>query len=124
MLRTFVTLGALNAMLAVALGAFGAHGLKQQLSTEMLTIYRTGVEYHMGHALGMVLVGVLCHYLPSSQLLAWAGGFMLAGIVLFSGSLYVLSMTGIRWLGAITPFGGTAFIVAWALVVAAVWRTD
>jgi uncharacterized membrane protein YgdD (TMEM256/DUF423 family) len=124
MLKTFVMLGALNALLAVLLGAFGAHGLKSHLSPEMLAVYRTGVEYHMWHALGLILVGALAAYLPGNALLAWAGGCMFAGILLFSGSLYALSITGIRWLGAITPFGGAAFILAWVLVVMAAWRSS
>lgn len=122
MLKTWVALGAVNALLAVALGAFGAHGLKQHLSPEMLTIYKTGVDYHMWHALGLILIGALGAHLPGNVLLAWAGAIMVVGILLFSGSLYILSVTGIRWLGAITPFGGAAFIVAWALVLIAMGR--
>ncbi len=124
MLKIFVVLGALNALLAVVLGAFGAHGLKNHLSPEMLTVYHTGVEYHAWHALGLILIGLLSVQLPGNAWLAWAGGFMLVGILLFSGSLYVLSITGIRWLGAITPFGGTAFIIAWAITVIAFWDGD
>jgi uncharacterized membrane protein YgdD (TMEM256/DUF423 family) len=122
MLKTFAIVGGLNALLAVVLGAFGAHGLKPRLSSEMLTVYHTGVDYHMWHALGLVLVGLLGAHYTGSALLAWAGWLMLAGILLFSGSLYLLSVTGIRWLGAITPFGGLAFIIAWALLVIALWR--
>jgi uncharacterized membrane protein YgdD (TMEM256/DUF423 family) len=122
MLKTFLILGSLNALLAVLLGAFGAHGLKQQLSPQMLTIYHTAVEYHTWHALGLILIGLLGAHLSASAWLAWAGGFMLTGILLFSGSLYVLSVTGARWLGAITPFGGTAFIISWVLLALAVWR--
>ncbi|MBA2492485.1 MAG: DUF423 domain-containing protein [Gammaproteobacteria bacterium] len=122
MLKTFVLFGSLSALLAVVLGAFGAHGLKQQLSPEMLSVYQTGVDYHMWHALGLVLIGLLGAHYSGSALLTWAGWFMLAGIMIFSGSLYILSITGVRWLGAITPFGGLAFIVAWALLIVAVWR--
>jgi uncharacterized membrane protein YgdD (TMEM256/DUF423 family) len=122
MLKTFVILGSLNALLAVMLGAFGAHALKQQLSPQMLAVYQTGVEYHGWHALGLMLIGLLSAQLPDNAWLTGAGVCMLAGILLFSGSLYVLSITGIRGLGAITPFGGMAFIVAWALLVIAVWR--
>ncbi len=124
MLKTFVVLGALNALLAVVLGAFGAHGLKNQLNPEMLAIYYTGVEYHTWHALGLILIGLLSTQLPGNAWLAWAGGFMLAGILLFSGSLYILSIAGIRWLGAITPFGGMAFITAWAITAVAFWYGD
>jgi uncharacterized membrane protein YgdD (TMEM256/DUF423 family) len=112
----------LNALLAVLLGAFGAHGLKRQLSPQMLAIYHTSVDYHLWHALGLILIGLLASHLSPNGILSWAGGFMLAGIVLFSGSLYVLSITGMRVFGAITPVGGAAFLIAWALVVIAVWR--
>lgn len=122
MLKIFATLGALSALLAVILGAFGTHGLKLHLNQDMLAVYHTGIDYHMWHALGLILVGALGAHLPGNALLTWAGGLMFAGILLFSGSLYLLSITGIRWLGAITPFGGTAFIMAWALVAIAVWR--
>jgi uncharacterized membrane protein YgdD (TMEM256/DUF423 family) len=123
MLRLFVIMGAVNALLAVVLGAFGAHGLRAQLSPRMLAVYQTGVDYHMWHALGLVLLGALGTHLTANTWLAWAGAFMLGGIVLFSGSLYLLSTTGIRWLGAVTPLGGTAFIIAWALLAIAVWRS-
>lgn len=122
MLKTFAIVGGLNAMLTVALGAFGAHGLKQQLSPEMLSVCQTGIQYHMWHALGLVLIGLIAAHYTDSALLGWAGWLMLAGIVIFSGSLYVLSVTGVRWLGAVTPFGGLAFIIAWALLVIALWR--
>jgi uncharacterized membrane protein YgdD (TMEM256/DUF423 family) len=122
MLKTFVILGGINALLAVMLGAFGAHGLKNYLSPELLTIYQTGVDYHVWHALGLVLIGMLGAHLPNIALLVWAGALMLTGILFFSGSLYVLSITGIRWMGALTPLGGFAFIVAWMFVVIASWR--
>ncbi|QZT35317.1 DUF423 domain-containing protein [Caldalkalibacillus thermarum TA2.A1] len=109
------------ACLGVALGAFGAHGLKGKLSPEMLEIYQTGVQYHLVHALGLILVGVLVHVMPSN-LLNWAGWILALGILLFSGSLYVLSMTGITKLGAITPIGGVAFLTGWILVVLAALR--
>jgi uncharacterized membrane protein YgdD (TMEM256/DUF423 family) len=123
MLRVFVVLGGLNALAAVALGAFGAHGLKAHLSPQMLDVYRTGVDYHMWHALGLVFVGLLAPQISNHALLAWAGGLMFGGIVLFSGSLYLLSTTGVRWLGAITPLGGSAFIIAWTLLAVAAWRS-
>lgn len=104
------------------LGAFGAHALRQRLAPEMLAVFQTGVQYHFYHALGLVAVGLLVQHLPGSSLLRWAGALMLAGIVVFSGSLYVLATSGLRWLGAVTPIGGVAFIVAWLLVVIAVAR--
>lgn len=118
----FLILGALAAALAVGAGAFGAHGLRRSLSAEMLEVFQTAVQYHMAHALGLVLVGLAVLHFPASGPLRLAGWLMLAGIVLFSGSLYLLVLTGQRWLGAVTPFGGTAFILAWVLVAVAVWR--
>ena len=110
------------AFFAVALGAFGAHALKGRLSAEMLAVWHTGVEYHFFHALGLLAVGLLATQLPESALLKWSGWLMLAGIAAFSGSLYALALTGERWLGAITPFGGVAFLAAWALFVTAAVR--
>ena len=120
--KLFLAAGGLAALAAVALGAFGAHALKTRLSTETLALWHTGVEYHAYHALGLLAVGLVAAQLPESMLLKWSGWLMLAGIVLFSGSLYALALSGERWLGVITPVGGTAFIAAWALFVAAVLR--
>ena len=111
--------GSINAMLAVILGAFGAHGLKGRLTEEMLSVYQTGVQYHFYHSLGLIIIGVVAFYLPASTLLKWSATVMLAGIVLFSGSLYLLALTDVRWLGMITPLGGIAFIVAWLLLAKA-----
>jgi uncharacterized membrane protein YgdD (TMEM256/DUF423 family) len=118
--KLFLTLGGLNAALAVMLGAFGAHALKARLPAEMLAVYQTGVQYHFYHALGLMLVGLAIMQLPDSVFLKWSGGLMLAGIVLFSGSLYSLSLSELRWLGAVTPFGGVAFIAAWVVFVVGV----
>jgi uncharacterized membrane protein YgdD (TMEM256/DUF423 family) len=118
--KLFLAVGGVGALLAVALGAFGAHALKGRLPPEMLTVWHTGVEYHVFHALGLLAVGLVAAQLPESALLKWSGWLMLAGIVLFSGSLYALALSGERWLGAVTPAGGLAFIAAWALFVAAV----
>lgn len=120
-MNPWVLLGALNAFVAVAAGAFGAHGLKARLSPELLAIFETGARYQMYHALGLLLVGVLVHLRPSTTLTA-AGWAMQLGIALFSGSLYVLALTNARWLGAITPLGGLAFLSAWALVATAALR--
>lgn len=120
MLKTFVLLGSVNAFLAVALGAFGAHGLKDKLPADLLAVYQTGVHYHMFHALGLILIAILSKFMPS-QLIGWSGWSIFIGIVLFSGSLYVLSISGIRMLGIITPFGGVAFLIGWiCLAVAAI----
>jgi uncharacterized membrane protein YgdD (TMEM256/DUF423 family) len=119
--RQLILTGAINMFIAVAAGAFGAHGLKQILSAEMLAIWQTAVTYQMAHALGLLAVALLLPRLQSG-LAAWAGSAMLAGIVIFSGSLYVLALTGIRMLGAITPIGGVAFLLAWVLLAAAAYR--
>jgi uncharacterized membrane protein YgdD (TMEM256/DUF423 family) len=120
--KIFLLLGSLAMMCAVGLGAFGAHGLKDRLAADMLAVYRTGVDYHVYHALGLLALGMIATQLPESALLKWSGWLMAAGIVLFSGSLYLLALTGTRWLGAITPLGGAAWIVAWALLAAAILR--
>jgi uncharacterized membrane protein YgdD (TMEM256/DUF423 family) len=120
--KTFLILGSVNAALSVILGAFGAHALKSRLSPDMLAIFRTGVEYHIYHALGLFAVGFVASLYPSSALVRWSGGLMLFGIVLFSGSLYLLSVSGARWLGAITPIGGIAFVVSWVLLAATLLR--
>jgi uncharacterized membrane protein YgdD (TMEM256/DUF423 family) len=121
--RLFLLLGGLAALLAVAVGAFGAHGLKARIAPELLSVYKTGVEYHFYHALGLILVGLTAWRLPESAHLKAAGWAMLAGIVLFSGSLYLLALTGLGWLGAITPFGGLAFLAAWGLFATAVVKS-
>jgi uncharacterized membrane protein YgdD (TMEM256/DUF423 family) len=120
-MRMWIVLGAASAFLSVAAGAFGAHALKARLSADLLTIFETGARYHMYHALGLVAVGLLGHFRPS-PLLSGAGWAMLAGIVLFSGSLYALALSGVRVLGAITPLGGLGFLAGWLLLAIAAWR--
>ena len=120
--KLFIVLGSLAALVAVLLGAFGAHALKGRLAGDAMALWRTAVEYHFWHALGLLAVGLVAAHLPGSALLRWSGWSMLGGIVLFSGSLYVLALTGARALGAVTPVGGLAFIVAWILLAAAVAR--
>ena len=112
----FITLGAAFAFLAVMLGAFGAHALKDSLSPYSLSIYHTATDYQMWHAIGLIIIGALHQQNPSRMLLK-AGAFMLAGIVIFSGSLYALSLSDIKILGAITPIGGVSFLIAWSLLV-------
>lgn len=116
-------MGALLGAAAVMLGAFGAHALKGRLTADAMAVYRTAVEYHFYHALGLALVGAVAMRLPDSITLAAAGWAMLAGLLLFSGSLYVLALTGARWLGMVTPIGGLAFIAAWLLFAWAVLRS-
>ena len=111
--KLFLVLGSLFALAAVVIGAFGAHGLKARLAPEMLAVYQTGVQYHFYHALGLVLVGLALFHLPESTALRASGWLMAAGIVLFAGSLYALALSGEKWLGAIAPIGGTAFILGW-----------
>ena len=117
MSKLWLVLGATNAALGILMGAFAAHGLKAHLSAERLSVFQTGVTYHLYHALGLMLIGIVAHQLGPSTWLRASGWAMFAGIVLFSGSLYVLSVTGFSFLGAVTPFGGLAFVVAWALAV-------
>ena len=120
--KLFLALGAAAAALGAVLGAFGAHALKARLSADMLAVWQTAVQYHLWHALGLVAIGTLAFHLPASAPLKWAGWLMLAGIVLFSGSLYILAASGVRWVGAITPFGGGCFIAGWLAVAYAVLR--
>jgi uncharacterized membrane protein YgdD (TMEM256/DUF423 family) len=117
--RTLTALGAICALIGVALGAFGAHGLKEIIPADRMTTYHTGVEYHLVHALGILLVASLADRLQNDRLVRLSAWLMAAGIVLFSGSLYALAITGVKILGAITPFGGVCFLVAWVLLTAA-----
>jgi uncharacterized membrane protein YgdD (TMEM256/DUF423 family) len=103
----------------VALGAFGAHGLKSVIPADRMTIYHTGVQYHLVHALGILLVASLADRLQNDRLVRLSGWLIAAGIVLFSGSLYALAITGVKVLGAITPFGGVCFLAGWAILAAA-----
>ncbi|HEY7897746.1 MAG TPA: DUF423 domain-containing protein [Gemmatimonadaceae bacterium] len=120
--RLFILLGSVNAALAVILGAFGAHMLKARLSPEMLNVYQVGSHYHFYHAIGMLVVGLLAAQLHNDGAVQLSGFLMLAGIVLFSGSLYLLAVTGLTWLGAVAPLGGLAFIAAWVVLAVAVLR--
>ncbi|TDI91608.1 MAG: DUF423 domain-containing protein [Caldithrix sp.] len=117
--RIFFLSGAISAFLGVTLGAFAAHGLKTRLSTEMFNIFEVGVRYHMYHALALLAVAWACGRWPGS-LTNLSGWLFIIGTVIFSGSLYVLSLTGVRWLGAITPLGGVAFLGGWACLVWAI----
>jgi uncharacterized membrane protein YgdD (TMEM256/DUF423 family) len=123
MAKTFLILGALSALLAVGFGAFGAHALRAyfEAQPDLADNYQTAVQYHFIHALALVFVGLALQSWQAPSL-SFAGYAFLAGLFLFSGSLYVLSLTGARWLGAITPLGGVAFILGWALLAWGVWR--
>ena len=114
MSRHFIWIGAFAAFVGVAMGAFGAHAMRDLLPPNLMQAYQTGVSYHLWHALGLIGIGLYGRMLDS-KLIRAAGWLMLVGILLFSGSLYILSITGVTWLGIITPFGGTAFLLAWIL---------
>lgn len=118
-MKLFIILGAIHAFLAVALGAFGSHGLEGKVEAKYLDIWKTAVQYQMFHALGLIIVGFLMGQFAGSSVLNWSGWLMFAGIILFSGSLFVLVLTGISKLGAITPIGGVAFLAAWVLLIVA-----
>lgn len=132
-----IAVGAISAALAVAVGAFGAHALEGRVPAEMLVNYETGARYHFYHSLGLICVGLVTLFRgrrgvpdtiapadvagttptdPAVWRLRWSAVLMLTGIVLFSGSLYTMALTGMRWLGAVTPFGGVSFLAAWALL--------
>ena len=119
--RLFFLLGSLSGFLAVALGAFGAHVLRSRLDPDMLAIFETGARYQMYHALALLAVAWASTRWPGN-LVTGAGWLFVAGTVIFSGSLYLLSLTGMRWLGAITPLGGLAFMAGWLCMAWAVWQ--
>ena len=122
MTRIFLFIGALLGSLAVAAGAFGAHALREKLSERAIEIFETGSRYQMYHALALLLVASLLSRAEAGQsTLVAAGVAFIVGVVIFSGSLYALSLTGIKWLGAITPFGGVALIVGWGCLAVAAW---
>ncbi|HWP47704.1 MAG TPA: DUF423 domain-containing protein [Candidatus Limnocylindrales bacterium] len=116
--RLFFSLGAISAFIGVAAGAFGAHGLRERLPADLLTIFEVGVRYQMYHALAMLVVGWAYTRWPGSLVVA-GGWLFVLGTILFSGSLYLLSLTGVRWLGAITPLGGLAFLGGWVCLIVA-----
>ena len=118
--RLLFAVGCVSAAIAVTLGAFGAHGLRSRLVPDMLMTFEIGVRYQMYHAFGLIAVGLALSRWPSSAL-ALAGWLFIAGTVVFSGSLYVLSLSGQRWLGAVTPVGGAALIAGWLVLAWAVW---
>ncbi|CAK6479616.1 DUF423 domain-containing protein [Peribacillus castrilensis] len=120
-MKLFIILGALNGFIAVALGAFGAHGLEGKIPDKYLETWQTAVQYQMFHAVGLLVLGLLAGKI-SSPLINWSGWLMLIGIILFSGSLFILSVTQIKVLGAITPLGGVSFLVAWVLMIIAAYK--
>ncbi|WP_438447584.1 DUF423 domain-containing protein [Gorillibacterium sp. sgz5001074] len=124
-MKRILAWGAVFGFLSVAIGAFGAHILKERLDEDAMAVFQTGVQYHMAHALAMVLAALLADRLAgkaSERLAVRAGWCFAAGILLFSGSLYALAVSGVKVLGAITPLGGVSFLAGWAMLAAAGWR--
>ena len=111
----WLRIAGLMMFLGVALGAFGSHALRGKLDDYSLAVFKTAVMYHLIHALGLFIVANLSSLMNDSRI-QWAGIFLVAGIILFSGSLYLLAITGQRWLGAVTPLGGLSFLTAWILI--------
>jgi uncharacterized membrane protein YgdD (TMEM256/DUF423 family) len=120
--RIALVLAAALMLAAVAAGAFAAHALKARLGPDALAIWHTAVQYHAWHALGLLAIGILLLHRPDAVALAVAGWLLVAGIALFSGSLYALALTGVRGIGAVTPIGGLALLGAWAALAWAAWR--
>lgn len=120
--RKRIAIGSVLGGLAVALGAFGAHSLRDVLTPSALETFETGVRYQFYHAVAIILAGLVLGRDPSAKLANAAGWLFMIGVAIFSGSLYLLTITGMRWLGAITPIGGVAFIVGWACLGLAAWR--
>jgi uncharacterized membrane protein YgdD (TMEM256/DUF423 family) len=118
MTRTFFILGSVFGMMAILAGTFGAHGLEQTVTPSLLQTFDTGVRYHMYHALALIGVAWACEHFGGKLPVA-AGWLFVIGIIVFAGSLYLLAITGARWLGMITPIGGVAFIVGWLLLIVA-----
>lgn len=121
MTRIFWIAGAILAFLAVGAGAFGAHALRARVAPDLLEVFETGARYNMYHALALLAAGWAAGQWPGALSTA-AGWLFIAGTLIFSGSLYLLALTGVRWLGAITPIGGVAFLAGWACLALAAWR--
>ena len=122
MAKLFITLASLSGMVAVMFGAFGAHALKNRLDDYALGVFETAVQYHFYHSLALLAVGILALSQPQTALLKTSGWLFILGVLVFSGSLYLLSITGVKWLGAVTPLGGLAFIGGWACLAAVGWK--
>ena len=120
--RTFFLIGSLLGSISVALGAFGAHALRDRIEASMLANYQTGVSYMFYHTLALFIVVLALTRWPGSSQAVWAGWLFVIGIIFFSGSLFLMAFTGMRWLGAITPIGGVAFIAGWLLLAWTAWQ--
>jgi uncharacterized membrane protein YgdD (TMEM256/DUF423 family) len=123
MIKVLLICAGLSGFVGVALGAFGAHALKASLSAEMLMVYRTGVDYQFVHTLALMIVIVLALKFPAVGLWKLSGIFFLVGIIIFSGSLYTLALSGIKVIGAITPIGGLCFLIGWMLFIGAAYKS-
>ncbi|OME78021.1 hypothetical protein BK120_25345 [Paenibacillus sp. FSL A5-0031] len=124
MFPKYFAIGAINAALAIALGAFGAHGLEKQLTDHYLEVFETGVRYHMYSALGLILISLFAKQMGTSKLALNGGRLILTGMIIFSGSLYVLSITSFSKLGMITPIGGVAIIAGWICIITAALKKE
>ncbi len=122
-MKAWIIIGAVLAGISVISGAFGAHGLKPKITPHDLAIYETAVHYHMIHALALILLGLIGFYF-NADVVYLPGIFILTGILIFSGSLYTLVLTNLRWFGAITPIGGVSFVIGWGLLAYNLWRNS
>ncbi len=122
MAKPFLVIAGVSGLLAVMLGAFGAHGLKDKIDASLLSAFHTGVQYHFYHTLALLLVALWLVKFPQASALLWAGVAFIVGMLLFSGSLYALALGGPRWLGPVTPLGGISFMIGWLCVVISAWR--
>lgn len=120
----FLYWGAAYGLTGVLLGAFGAHGLRNRLAPDLMAVWHTAVEYQFYHAFALLAVGVLALHWPQNTRLVWAGWFFALGVLVFSGSLYALALSGVRVLGAITPFGGVALIIGWVMLLFAIYANS
>jgi len=117
MAKFYLIVAGISGFLAVALGAFGAHGLKAKLTPELMLVYQTGVQYQFYHTLAVLVLSVLIFQFPHAASFKWSAGLMCVGMVIFSGSLYILALSGVHWLGAITPIGGGCFLLGWGALI-------
>ncbi|MGO4547010.1 DUF423 domain-containing protein [Paenibacillus sp. 2TAB23] len=122
MFPKYFAIGALNAAIAIALGAFGAHGLEQKLTEHYLEIFETGVRYHMYNALGLMLIALFAKQIAAGKLVLNGGRLILTGMIIFSGSLYILALTSFSKLGMVTPLGGVAILAGWTCVIIAAMK--
>ncbi len=122
--KFFLIAGALSGLLAVVLGAFGAHGIEKIVSPKVLEAYQTGTHYQFYHSFALISAGMFAHFWPKTKHFKIAGFAFLLGIVLFSGSLYLYTLTGNKAFAMITPLGGLSFIVGWGMLITALWKTE